>query len=140
MIIRMMVAMFGVCIVASGGSANDDICRYTANCDYEIRERLLSVPVWHFEWTRAQRTTGGLIRFEQQAYKLIGRIDAGWKCDNEVEFVEGGFRLDTCATGVQNFVQVDDTYQSFFGTYIYTIRPVLERSDANSLFSPAPRH
>lgn len=131
--VKMMVTALTVCLVASGAPAGDDICRYTANCDYEIRERLLGVPVWHFEWTRAQRITGGLIRFEQRGYKLIAYIDAGWKCDNEVEFVEGGFRLDTCATGVQNFAQVDDTYQSFFGTYIYTIRPMLERRDVGDL-------
>ena len=117
------------CLVTSGVSALDDLCRYTGNCDYEIRERLLSAREWHFEWTRAQRTTGGLIRFEKQGHKLIGHIDAGWKCDNEVEFVVGGFQLDTCATGVQNFVQVDDTYQSFFGTYIYTIRPAMIGGD-----------
>lgn len=122
--IRTIVAALSACLVTSGASAVDDLCRFTANCDYEIRERLLGAPAWHFEWTRAQRTTGGMIRFEQQGYKLIGLIDAGWKCDSEVEFVEGGFRLDTCATGVQLFVQVDDTYQSFFGTYIFTIRPV----------------
>ena len=41
----------------------------------------------------------------------------------KIEFVEGGFQLDTCATGIQKFGQVDNTYQSFFGTYVYTIRP-----------------
>jgi hypothetical protein len=121
--IRTIAAALSACLVPSAGSAYDDLCRYTGNCDYEIRERLLSVPVWQFECTRAQKTTGGLIRFEQRGHKLIGNIDAGWKCENEVEFVQGGFQLNTCATGVQNFVQVDDTYQSFFGTYIYTIRP-----------------
>jgi hypothetical protein len=123
MLIRTSVAVFAAGLASCAASPVDDLCRYTGNCDYEIRERLLSMPVWHFEWTRAQRTTGGLIRFEQRGYKLIGIIDAGWKCDNEVEFMEGGFQLDTCATGIQKFFQVDDTYQSFFGTYVYTIRP-----------------
>jgi len=132
--IRTKLAALAACLIAtsalaaddvpSTGSPVDDLCRATANCDYEIRERLLSIPVWHFEWTRAQRTQGGLVRFEKRGYKLIGNIDAGVKCDNEIEFVEGGFMMDTCPMTVPRmFVQVDDTYQCFWGTYILTIRP-----------------
>jgi hypothetical protein len=134
MIRTKLATLVAVCLAASNAMAADDVppaqfpvddlCRVTANCDYEIRERLLSIPVWHFEWTRAQRTQGGLVRFEMRGNKLIGNIDAGVKCDNEIVFVEGGFMMDTCPmTAARKFVQVDDTYQCFCGTYILTIRP-----------------
>jgi hypothetical protein len=101
----------------------DDLCRATANCDYEIRERFLSIPVWIIEVTRAQRTLiSGEMRFRQQGYTLIADVDVGWKYQVEVAFVEGGvvFKL---ASGDRKYVQVDDAYQAIQGTYIYTIRP-----------------
>src|SRR5262245_22143757 len=79
--IRTILAALAACLVASGASANDDHCRYTANCDYEIRERLLGIPVWIFEMTRAQRLIlTGEVRFEKRGYKLFALSDTGMKC------------------------------------------------------------
>lgn len=120
--IRTSIAALAACLLASFASADDDHCRYTANCDYEIRERLLSIPLWVIEVTRAQRmVVSGHVRFEQQGYKLISHFDDGIKCDAEVTFVPGGF-LAGC-TDPKKYVQVDDAYQSIFGSYILTIRP-----------------
>ena len=122
--IRTTLTAIAACLVASSVSANDDHCRYTANCDYEIRERLLSIPVWTFEATRAQRlVVSGQVRFEQQGGKLIAHIDVGIKCEAEVKFVEGGFMVDCTDPNSKKYVQVVDTYQSVFGTYILTLRP-----------------
>ena len=65
----------------------------------------------------------GQVRFEQQAGKLIAHIDVGIKCEAEVKFVEGGFMVDCTDPNSKKYVQVVDTYQSVFGTYILTIRP-----------------
>ena len=132
MIRRTLIAI--ACVISSSAWAADDVppakfpvddyCRYTANCDYEIRERLLSIPVWVFEWTRAQRTQGGTVRFEQRGQKLIAHVDTGMKCEAEVTFVEGGFMCSGCdEASSKKYVQVDDAYQSVFGSYILTLRP-----------------
>ena len=131
--IRTKLAALAACLIAtsalavdvlSTGSPVDDHCRYTANCDYEIREKLLSIPVWIFEATRAQRMlVTGQIRFEQQGYKLIAHIDAGIKCEAEITFLEGGFMYPGCLDFPKKYVQVDDAYQSILGTYIHTLRP-----------------
>jgi hypothetical protein len=92
-------------------------CLATANCDFEIRDRLLGTPVWLLEYTRAQRTQSGLIRFEKRGYKLIANVDLGYKCETR-----GGFMLEPCSDA-KKFVQVDNVYQSVFGSYILTIRP-----------------
>jgi hypothetical protein len=122
---RTKLAALAACLIASSASAQEDLCLATANCDYEIRARLLGTPVWLFEITRAQRTISGVMRFEQRGYKLIGHFDTGLKCDSEIKFVEGGFTLETCGDAFygRKFVQVDDAYQVIYGTYIYTIRP-----------------
>ena len=48
-----LTALGATCLIASRALAADDVsaigpvddlCRATANCDYEIRERLLSIP------------------------------------------------------------------------------------------------
>lgn len=120
--IRTILAALAACLVASGSSANDDHCRYTANCDYEIREKLLSIPEWIFEVTRAQRlVVSGKVRFERRGYMLISHFDDGLKCEAEVTFVEGGFMAG--CTDPKKYVQVVDSYQSIFGTYILTMRP-----------------
>jgi len=120
--LRAILAALAACLVASTSSASDDHCRYTANCDYEIRERLLSIPVWILEVTRAQRLlVTGEVRFEKRGYKLIAHVDDGLKCETEITFVEGGFMCG--CTDPKKYVQVDDAYQSIFGSYILTLRP-----------------
>jgi hypothetical protein len=123
--IKAALTATAVCLVSAIAFADDDHCRYTANCDYEIRERLLSIPVWNLEFTRAQRTQVWPVRFEKRGYKLFGIIDAGIKCENEVEFVEKGFLFDSCPPSQsREWVQVDgDIYQSIKGSYILTLRP-----------------
>jgi len=121
--IRTLLAILAASLmVASAATANDDHCRATGNCDYEIREKLLSIPVWTWEMTRAQRThITGEVRFKMQGYKLIADVDVGWKCEAEVKFVEGGFMVG--CDDPKKYVQVAGTYQSIWGSYILTFRP-----------------
>jgi hypothetical protein len=120
--IRTVLLAFAACLAACSASANDDHCRYTANCDYEIRERLLSIPVWTFEMARAQRTLiTGEVRFKLREQRLVADVDVGWKCEAEVKFVEGGFMVG--CDDPKKYVQVVDAYQSILGTYIFTLRP-----------------
>ena len=123
--IRMTLAILVLCLAGfASASAQDDHCRYTANCDYEIRERLLSIPVWTFEVMRAGRmVVSGQTRFEKRGYKLFALTDTGLKCEAEVIFVEGGFMADCTDPGSKKYVQVDDAYQAIFGSYILTLRP-----------------
>jgi len=121
--IRTMPAILAASLlVASAASARDDLCRATGNCDYEIREKLLSIPVWTWEMTRAARThITGEVRFKMQGQKLIADVDVGWKCEAEVKFVEGGFMVG--CDDPKKYVQVAETYQSVWGSYILTFRP-----------------
>jgi len=93
--IRTILCALVACFVACRASGDDDHCRYTANCDYEIRERLLSIPVWLFEVTRAGRVVvSGRTHFEKRGHRLFALTDTGMKCEAEVTFVEGGFMTD----------------------------------------------
>lgn len=122
---RTLLAVLILCLTSHGRvSAQDDLCRYTANCDYEIRERLLSIPYWIFEVQRAGRmVVSGQTRCEKRGYKLFALTDTGLKCEAEVTFVEGGFTTDCTDPRSKKYVQVDDAYQSIFGSYILTLRP-----------------
>lgn len=102
----------------------DDLCRATADCDYETRDRLLSIPVWIFEGVRAQRIlVAGQVRFEKRGHRLIAHIDYGIKCEVEVRLMTGGFICPDCEDFPKTYVRVDDAYQNIVGTYIYTLRP-----------------
>lgn len=131
--IKTKLATLAACLIGSSALAADDaastgpvddLCRATADCDYEIRERLLSIPVWIFEGVRAQRNlVTGHVRFEKRGYKLIAHIDYGIKCEVEVIFVEGGFICPDCEDFPKKYVRVDDAYQNIHGTYIHILRP-----------------
>lgn len=130
--IRTKLAALAACLFATSVFAADDmasmgpvddLCRATASCDYEIREKLLSVPVWTLVVTRAQRThQSGEVRFRQHGYKLIADVDVGLKYETEVTPVDGGF-VCMLSAGPRKYVQVDDAFQAIVGTYIYTILP-----------------
>ena len=130
--IQTKLAALAACLVATSALAADDIastgpvydlCHATASCDYEIRERLLSVPVWTLVVTRAQRTQlSGEVRFRQQGYKLFADVDTGFKYETEITPVDGGF-VCMLSAGPRTYVQVDDAFQAIVGTYIYTIVP-----------------
>jgi hypothetical protein len=90
----------------------------------QIRAKLLAKPTWTFEMTR----TGGNLHtgkawFAEHDGKLIGYIEAGFKCDSEVTLRADGFDMETCAPPDKQFVQSGDEFKATFGSYTYTIRP-----------------
>lgn len=80
--------------------------------------------MWLFEVTRAGRVVvSGKTHFEKRDHKLFALTDTGMKCEAEVTSVEGGFMTDCTDPTSKKYVQVDDAYQSIFGSYILTLRP-----------------
>ena len=49
-----------------------------------IRAKLLATPVWALEWARRGRVQSGKVWFVEKDGKLIGHVNSGFKCDNEV--------------------------------------------------------
>ena len=93
----------------------------------EIRARLLESPVWEYEWTYPGKATPpniGKVSFAEKDGKLVGRIDVGWKCDNEVAMQPDGFELMTCNETDLRYVASGNEFKATFGNYVYTIRPV----------------
>jgi hypothetical protein len=88
-----------------------------------IRAKLLGTPAWAFEQGRAGNVHNGKAWFAEKDGKLLGYIEAGFKCDSEVTLRADGFDMETCAAPDKRFVQSGDEFKAIFGSYTYTIRP-----------------
>lgn len=97
-----------------------------AVCDVppdQVRARLLAAPSWVYEWTHRSFVNAGKVRFVEQDGKLVGYIDAGWQCDNEVTLRANGFDMKTCADNELQFTLSGDEFKATKGNYTYTVRP-----------------
>jgi hypothetical protein len=98
-----------------------------------IRAILLGTAEWAWEQEQSQGPTDpagspgkldrGKARFAEKDGKLIGYVDAGAKCDNEVVLRPDGFDMATCSDGDKLFVRSGDGFKATFGSYTYTLRP-----------------
>jgi hypothetical protein len=79
-----------------------------------IRAKLLGTPTWAFEQGRAGNIHNGKAWFAEKDGKLIGYIEAGFKCDSEVTLQADGFDMETCAGSVPlwHFANGNDGVQS----------------------------
>jgi hypothetical protein len=96
---------------------------------------LLATPVWTYEWGQrlgtpdphgaAGRVQTGKVSFVEKDGKLIGVIDVGLKCDNEVTLRADGFDLASCVHGANSlqYVRSGNEFKAAFGSQDYTIRP-----------------
>ena len=99
----------------------------------QIRARLLATPVWTFETSQdpnapdAHGIRGkidrGTARFVEREGKLVGYVDEGVKCDNEVNLRSDGFDFETCFGGEKRFVRTGDDFKAAAGSWIYILRP-----------------
>ena len=101
---RMTVTAALAAILLCGPALCDD-----AGTD-QIRARLLATPVWVYEWakdipTAPGKVDSGKVSFVEKDGKLIGVVDVGLKCSNEVRWEEQrrdalAWRLSTGAARV----------------------------------------
>ena len=101
----------------------------------QVRATLLATGVWTFEWGQrpgtpdphgaAGRIQTGKVSFVEKDSKLIGVIDVGLKCDNEVTLRADGFDLESCVHGSNSlqYVRSGNEFKATFGSQDYTIRP-----------------
>ena len=98
-----------------------------------IRAQLLATAVWIYEWRQTPghadphgapgKVETGKVWFVEKDRKLIGNIDVGWKCDNEVTLRADGFDMETCMGNDLRYVRSGKEFKATFGSYAYTIRP-----------------
>jgi hypothetical protein len=92
-----------------------------------IRAKLLATPSWAYEVAHevAQQkfVNTGKVRFAEKDGKLIGHIDEGWKCDNEVTLRANGFDMKNCGDNDLQFILSGDKFVATNGSYTNTIRP-----------------
>jgi hypothetical protein len=89
--------------------------------------------VWAYEWGQPLGTPDphgapgkvetGKVSFVEKDGKLIGVIDMGWKCDNEVTLRADGFSLENCMGIDLQYVRFGDEFKAMFGSLNYTISP-----------------
>jgi len=99
----------------------------------QIRARLLATPVWTFETSQDPnapdahgirgKVDRGTARFVEREGKLVGYVDEGVKCDNEVNLRLDGFDFETCFGGEKRFIRTGDEFKATAGSWIYTLRP-----------------
>ena len=91
MTVTAAIAAIHLCGPALGGDAGTD----------EIRARLLGTPLWVYEWakdipTAPGKVDSGKVSFVEKDGKLIGFVDVGFKCSNEVRLRADGFDFENC--------------------------------------------
>lgn len=116
-----------VAILLSGPALGDD-----AGTD-QIRARLLGTPVWVYEWGQPLGTPNqqggpgkvetGKVSFVEKDGKLIGVIDEGWKCSNEVTLRADGFDLQNCRGYDLQYVRSGNEFKATSGSFNHTFRP-----------------
>ena len=127
---RMTVTAAIAAILLRGPALGDD-----ASTD-QMRARLLGTPVWVYEWGQSKdhpdphgapgNVETGQVSFVEKDGKLIGKIDAGFKCDKAVTLHADGFDLEPCpGSNDLQYVRSGNEFKATFGSMIYTIRPAL---------------
>jgi len=113
-----------IAILLSGPALSDD-------ASDQIRSKLLATPEWKYEWGLALghpdphgapgKVETGKVSFVEKDGKLIGKIDEGFKCDNEVTLRVDGFDIENCLGMPLQFVSSGNEFKTRH--YNYTIRP-----------------
>ena len=93
----------------------------------QIRAKLLATHTWVYEWTHEvanqKFVNTGKVRFAEKDDKLIGYIDVGWQCDDEVTLRANGFDLKTCpGEKDMQYVLSGDKFEATDGGYTFAIR------------------
>jgi hypothetical protein len=98
----------------------------------QIRAMLLATPEWRYEWGQPLghpdphggpgKVETGKVSFVEKDGRLIGKIDEGFKCDNEVTLFVDGFYMDNCLGNNLQYVSSGNEFKARHG-YNYTIRP-----------------
>jgi hypothetical protein len=88
----------------------------------QIRAKLLATPEWKYEWGPPGKVETGKVSFVEKDGKLIGKIDEGFKCDNEVTLRVDGFYMNNCLGNNLQYVSSGNEFKARHG-YNYTIRP-----------------
>ena len=101
----------------------------------QIRAKLLATPEWKYEWGTplgrpdphgaSGKVETGKVSFVEKDGKLIGKIDEGLKCDNEVTLRADGFDMENCLGHGLQYVSAGNGFKATrhgYG-YNYTIRP-----------------
>ena len=94
----------------------------------DIRAKLLSTPVWVYEWSPKEgvrgRVESGKVSFIEQDGKLIGVMDEEWrKCSNEVTLRADGFEWQNCRGYHQGYVRSGNEFKNTDGGWNHTFRP-----------------
>jgi hypothetical protein len=100
----------------------------------QIRAKLLATPEWKYEWVTPLghidphgapgKVQTGKVSFVEKNAKLIGQIDEGLKCDNEVTLRIDGFNMENCWGHDLQFARSNDEFKATGqAPYDYTIRP-----------------
>jgi hypothetical protein len=101
----------------------------------QIRAKLLATPEWKYEWVTPLgqldphgapgKVQTGKVSFVEKDAKLIGKIDEGLKCNNEVTLRVDGFNMENCFGRDLQFVSSGNEFRATGQghAYDYTIRP-----------------
>ena len=108
---------------ALGGDAGTD----------QIRATLLGTPVWVYEWGQPLGTPNpvgapgkverGKVSFVEKDGKLIGVLDVGLKCSNEVRLRADGFDFENCRGYDYQYVRSGNEFKNTDGGWYHTFRP-----------------
>ena len=109
-------------ILLCGPALGDD-----AGAD-QIRARLLATPVWVYEWakdipTAPGKVDSGKVSFVEKDGKLIGVVDVGLKCSNEVRLRADGFDFENCRGNDMHYVLSGNEFKNTDGGWSHTFRP-----------------
>jgi hypothetical protein len=124
--IKITVTAVLAAILLSGPAMSDD------QSD-QIRSKLLGTPVWAYEWGQPLghpdphgapgKVETGKVSFVEKDGKLIGNIEIGFKCDNEVTLRADGFDMETCSGHEVQYVRSGNEFKAALHGYNFTIRP-----------------
>jgi len=94
----------------------------------QIRARLLATPVWVYEWakdipTAPGKVDRGKVSFVEKDGKLIGVVDVGLKCSNEVRLRADGFDFENCRGNDMHYVLSGSEFKNTDGGWTHTFRP-----------------
>ena len=120
--LRMTVTAALAAILLCGPALGDD-----AGTD-QIRARLLATPVWVYEWakdipTAPGKVDRGKVSFVEKDGKLIGVVDVGLKCSNEVRLRADGFDFENCRGNDMHYVLSGSEFKNTDGGWTHTFRP-----------------
>ena len=99
----------------------------------QIRATLLGTPEWVYEWGQPKdhpdpqgargKVNTGKMWFVEKDGKLIGVMDVGFKCSNEVRLRADGFDFENCRGSDYLYVRSGNEFKNTDGGWYHTIRP-----------------